>query len=1396
VQALGGWTLSPVHAFDFRSGQVFEGDGTIRQAEGLGAQLVYSIGKDGGDGDYHEGEPAVGNLFDVPAAIRAAPNGDVYVSFYRSLWKIDRDGLFWRVAGQEWVDGDSGDYGPARDAYFDGIEGIAIGGDGSIYVADDNTCRIRRISPDGYVYPVAGSGVCASPVAGDAMISPMVPYRLDVTPDGSVVFVNWGDTRIWQVGTDGQLMPIAGRTDCTFTVCPEVDGQSALSGALGGPYELAVGPDGAVYIEDGDIYRLDPDGRIWKIAGNGTTVPGPSGSVALDQGVYASALAVGPDGTVYYGDSLTDTVRKIRKDGIVVDIVGDGDNTVRENVAGLRTGLDDPWDVDIAPDGAVYVADYWNGALRKAVTRYGQIADGELLVASASGSEVYAFDGRGRHLRTMDARTGATLAAMTYDSVGRIVQIRDADGRDTAIERAIDGTPTAIVSPDGLRTDLALDGDGWLATVTAPGNLATDLGYDPGGLLTSQVEPGGEAHAYAYTDGRLVSDTDGLGHDQSLAVAITADGREVTQRSAAGLSTIYAVSTDVDGSTRREVVHPDGTITSAVGAADGTSTVTHPDGTVVTTRFDADPRFALDAPFAGEVITTRPSGVTTTTTVTRQVTLSDPADPLSLASEIDTIVTGTRTSTIAWTPTGTVFTTPEGRTTRTTVDAAGRLLTVEPSGRPVEQYTWTSGRLTDVDAGARGVSMAYDADGRVATVVSATGGVDLGYDARGNVVTVTGDDGEVAAFDWDDDGQLVTITPPGRAPQQLTWDDAHRVVTITDPDVGSGTATTDYTWDDDGRPLRVDRPDGTAVVWTWDADRIDTITTSTGTVAYSYDGAGQVATISAPDADVAVTWDGSLPTSFTWSGAVTGTVAHTWTPEGLLESQTVAGSTVSWSYDDDGRVTAVGALSLALDPASGRIDGSTLGVVDQAIAWDAATGLPSGNTASVASIPVWDEQATLDAAGRATAIDRLGTANDAILAYDVRGRLASVSDGGGPVASWTWDANGNRLSQTDGSGTVTGSYDDRDRLLSWGALDFAWSEAGDLQTRTDTGTGDVTGFAYDERANLLEVDLPDGTVVTYAIDGLGRRVARSVDGVVTNRWLYMDGLHPVAEVDGTGNLVARFVQATVGTPAYLEKGGVTYALVTDRLGSVRRVVDAATGLVVQAIDYDAFGRVISDSNPGFQPFGFAGGLYDPLTGLVRFGARDYDPEVGRFTTPDRQGMRGGLNVYLYANGDPVNFVDPEGDLPFLAAFLVTPTGRALVSSVLSSVLDVVSQKIAHPDQKIDWNHVLTTAISGAITGALPTGGWFGLSPGYKDSLIKALTNGLLSSGSQIAANALNGCPLGNDAVVALISGGLSGGTGEVVKGVTRGGVADSISDYVANTLVTPVSTMVQSVLGY
>jgi RHS repeat-associated protein len=176
------------------------------------------------------------------------------------------------------------------------------------------------------------------------------------------------------------------------------------------------------------------------------------------------------------------------------------------------------------------------------------------------------------------------------------------------------------------------------------------------------------------------------------------------------------------------------------------------------------------------------------------------------------------------------------------------------------------------------------------------------------------------------------------------------------------------------------------------------------------------------------------------------------------------------------------------------------------------------------------------------------------------------------------------------------------------------------------------------------VVLPNATVIEYVYDGTQRRVGRRANGALTQAFLLSDSTCPIAELDGTNQVVALFIYGSGShVPDYFIKGGVSFQIVTDQIGSPRLVINCQTGEIVEEIEFDEFGRVLLDTAPGFQPFGFAGGLRDPDSGLTRFGARDYDAETGRWTTKDPLRFAGGsLNQYSYAMNSPLNLIDSTG----------------------------------------------------------------------------------------------------------------------------------------------------------
>ena len=112
--------------------------------------------------------------------------------------------------------------------------------------------------------------------------------------------------------------------------------------------------------------------------------------------------------------------------------------------------------------------------------------------------------------------------------------------------------------------------------------------------------------------------------------------------------------------------------------------------------------------------------------------------------------------------------------------------------------------------------------------------------------------------------------------------------------------------------------------------------------------------------------------------------------------------------------------------------------------------------------------------------------------------------------------------------------------------------------------------------------------------------------------------------------------------------------------------------MVKRINYDSFGTIITDTAPAFTiPFGFAGGLHDPATGLIRFGCRDYDPDIGRWTAKDPILFAGGdTDLYGYCVNDPVNWVDPGG----LLRGILIPIRRVIKSNM--NWLDLVTTILA------------------------------------------------------------------------------------------------------------------------
>lgn len=1275
TENMNGWSLSPQHLYDPLGGVLYLGDGGRRTYRGVavidtvaGGGTLYS--------GLADGRPATEALLSGPGGLAVGPDGSVFISesfldfSSGRIRRIGPDGIITTFAGGG---GGSGDGEPATSAFLYQPGVIALGPDGSLYIGEPR--RIRRVGPDGIITIFAGNGdycLAESLPCGDG--GPATSAQLNgasglaVTSDGSVYFAS--DNTVRRIGLDGIITTVAG----TGVAGSAGEGGPANAAQLVNPGQLAVGPDSSLYIVDHErILRMTPDGILTRVAG-GSANSGmlTESGEALALRITPSGIAVGSDGSIFFSNSINSRIYMVDPSGFVRPVAGSGGvGTGGDQGPATAAQLYNSNYLALGPDDGLYLASVGTGffgeltygRIRRVSSSLPGLSFTGFLIPSADGSEIYRFDGSGRHLRTLHALTGAPLYEFGYDGGGRLITITDGDGNIITIERNSSGSPTAIVGPYGQRTTLAVDANGYLNQITDPAGQSIQFVTTESGLLTALTDARGGVHHFAYDGaGRLIRDEDAAGNVTTLSRVESATAYTITLTSA-GQPTIYASHRLPEGTRRLTTTFPDGSQSVAEQFTDGTSTIRYADGTQATAALAPDPRWGMGAPFVKSQTITTPEGRTQSTTRARQATLSDPFAILSLQAITESVTFNGDTVTSFYTAQTHQITTTSaaGRTTISTLDARGRVVQAQLIGLEAISFGYDSrGRVSTTSIGsggsARTTVLSYvalgPAAGHLASVTDPLSRTTtFTYDAAGRAVDQTLPGGQSIAYSYDAAGNLTGVTPPGRAAHTFVWRADGQLQSYAPPSPSSGVvgAPTNYLYDLMGRLTGVVQADGQTMTLGYDASgRPTALSQSQSLLNVAHDPAtGDVQSI-VTSAGVLLTfgYDGILPRSETWSGPVAGSVSRTFDNALRTATRSVNSVVVTLEYDADGLLVQAGALALGRHPAHGMVISTTLGAVTDEWSYTGFGGLAS-YAARTGEMNLYAAQYTRDQIGRIVQESETISGVTTLFAYtyDVSGRLHTVAVDGTPLQSYTYDNNGNRMGAGAPASPILANYDGQDRLISAGTTTYTHTLNGEIQ-RKDV-SGQTTLYRYDILGFLVGVTLPDGEQIEYILDGLGRRVGKRVDGVLVEGWLYDERARVVAELDGSGAVIGRFVYGSrPNTPDYLVRGAASYRIISNHLGSPRLVVNAADGAIVQRMDYDAYGNITGETlAPGFRPipFGFSGGIYDRQTKLTRLGVREYDAETGRWMTRDPILFAAdSTNLYAYASNDPINRRDVDG----------------------------------------------------------------------------------------------------------------------------------------------------------
>jgi RHS repeat-associated protein len=1271
-EGLGGWTMDVHHTYDPVGQVLYLGDGN-RVNAGEVLRTINTVA--GGGSNTGDGEKATEAYLAGTTGVAVAADGTFVISDTnaQTIRKVKSDGTITTIAGTgafcSSPTSPCGDGGLATLAQLANPQHLAIGPDGSVYIADIQDRRVRKVDPSGIITTVAGNGqqcsVTTSP-CGDGgpatQASVTNPAGVAVAPDGSLYIADLGDERIRKVATDGTIYTIAG----TGNQGSAGDGGPASEAEFYGPNDVALGPDGTLYIADEYNYRVravSPQGIISTVAGSGTKSclfqQCGDGGPAVDAVLLPADVTVGPDASVYIADELTNSIREVGTNGIITSIAGTGKSGFISGDAGPATDatLVLPDAVAFSPDNTLLEAEAGSSRIRRIGIALPTVTAGQITITSQDGNELYVFTGYGQHQFTLDALTGATKYSFAYDSAGHLASVTDVAGNVTTIQRDSDGNPTAIVAPGGQTTSFTLDPNGFLASIADPAGDTYHLASTDTGLLTSFSDPNGNQNQLTYDSvGLLTKDAEPNGGSTTLSRIQGITGVTVTLTTALNRTTTYQTFPLLTGQTSELTTDPAGATTQTLIGTDGSEQISYPDGSKTSFVQGPDPRWGMLAPVYTTITVTNPSGLTEVATRKRTATLADPNNLLSLQSLVGTTSLNGRTFTGTYNGTSRTLTdvTAAGRTHTITYDADGRVISnqLDPSESPILTTYDSLGRVASIIQGSQSATYSYDTLNRPITITDGLGeATTFTYDGADRVASLTQPGGQTSHFTYDADGNRTQVTLPSGATHTLSYTSLNQYAGYSPPGGGSSAASYDL----DAALTQSTSPGGRTETSTYDfGDRPLGVTSLEAVAALAYapgDPTDRVSSISltpnggGASQQIGLGYDADLISSTLWSGVAQGQYQYTYDNNFFLKSVGLTSGTDSvttaLAYDADGYPTTVGPFTLTLKGPGGQPSQLSDGAASLTLGYDTLARITSRDE-TVAGAPVYQSQLTFDSLGRLSqkVETTAGITHTLAYGYDANSQLTSVTQDGTLLEQYTYDANGNRTGAQLGSSVpITGTYDVQDRLTELGNQSYAFDADGFLSQRgTDT-------FQYGGRGELLSATV-GGQTVTYSYDGLARRVGRTDPGGTT-QYLYGNPANPfqiTAIRDVTGTLTTLDYDPN-GFLLALQRGPTRYEVATDQLGSPRVVADSS-GNVLLALSYDSFGNVtrVGGSDPSFDlPIGFAGGLLDNTTGLVHFAYRDYDPIEGRWTARDPALFAGGqANLYVYVGNNPVSQLDPLG----------------------------------------------------------------------------------------------------------------------------------------------------------
>ncbi|XP_035215579.1 teneurin-m-like isoform X2 [Stegodyphus dumicola] len=1298
ISEIGGWNLDIHHRYNFHEGILQKGDGTNIYLKNKPRVLVTTMG-DGHQRPMHchqcDGAAKKQRLL-APVALAAAPDGSLYVGDFNLIRRISLDGHVTTVvelsaaqvayryhlavgpadsklyisdpekhqvfraidyinipdvknnieavvgSGAKCLPGDKvlcGDGRKARDAKLAYPKGLAISAFGEIYIADGT--NIRMVDRSGIIHTIVGDHYHKSH---------WKPFPCGRTVSLAQVHLRW-------------------------------------------PTEMAINPlDNSLHIlDDHIVLRLTPDKRLKVIAGRPMQCPvlppsSEKSDIATETYLESpQSISFSPNGDLYIAESdsqLINRVKVVSSEGRIVTYAGAESKCScidakcscfdEDHYLASKSQLSTISSIAITPDNCLHICDQGNLRIRSVVTSLPKANElGEFHIYSSETQEIYIFNRHGQHTSTKNILTGKTKYLFSYNvntSLGKLSTVTDEAGNKIYILRDYSNQVNTIENTQGGKCHLEMSRMQMLQGFTTPDNFKTSFEYQGStGLLRSKLDSSRKAYVYNYDSyGRLIHAITPTGQAIKLiynlsikgaSVTVTQNDKEVLSLLIRGLDVIKETGLMLQRITQFQ----DGSLILALDDSKIIEMETVPSPVITDQNEILGEIFPvpakLKATLSDDVIQRfewkyylRREGKGKNRQITQVGRKMKVNGEILVAVEFDreqyseivydknqipliTVHYDELGRPVQWQPSQNI--TP----VQLKYDKFGRLERWE-RGSLSERYSFDiNGRLADIRfSDSSGIMYKYD-DGPAAlpteVILPSGSRYLLQYDSVGslqNIIMPNGHKHEIAIQISFGFYKQLYLSPGVKYPYIIHTNELNQVLVKQLPknkgrviykyDEGGllstqvcGSEQTDFTYYEQKSLLK-------SVVKVASGIELK--------IEYRYHGSllkeerHRFSSRSGMDsAKFKFVYDGRLSSA-------------------IVEINSKSSSEIKYRYN-----TETGILEQIQHFIIHRPKINSIFIQDEMRQYSKTIGLDAYGRIVVLAVTLWNKEIyslnlLYDNRNRVKQsrmkIGREGMINVSNYTYTLDGFIEEVT--GNDKWKFSYDINGNLNSIFDGQHQLSLRYDDSDRLLAYGeSLSYSVDDRGFIVQRGEEK------FRFNADGQMTHAFQLHQYETFYYYDHRNRLVARKDHRGNVTQYFYSDPLHPDRLTHlhyPKDEMTFMYIYDSSGHLMYVQQDGVKYYVASDHLGTPVALFNAE-GAIIKEMSRTPFGRMLSDNNPDFYlPVDFQGGIRDPLTNLIHYGGRVYDPLATQWLVPDLNVIQHklkapySLHLHRFHGNDPIN----------------------------------------------------------------------------------------------------------------------------------------------------------------